>query len=414
MINASAKRANAWRGRAWEMTRLRVRALAVVVPALAAGFAVFLSGCAAQAPYDRHGTLHYSDSLVTGERAFGEPISIDNLPRVAISEPSEEMRVYVADLVGNARLSSRRFHSLFAGLRRDGYFDAVYAANSTLTAAEAFEARGGNCLSYTNMFVALAREAGLDARYQIVDIPPSWDADSGFLIRYTHINVVLRGLRIDSYGAGRVVVDFNLMHPDPDAKETEVSDTYAESLFYANKSVNLLRDGRHRESFAYLRQAIEIAPENIDLWINLGAFYATMGDFHSSIEAYNVGLQLDPANKSAYSGLARSYAHLGDVERADQFQVKVRNYRKRNPYYHYALAQAAYAQADYERSLDAIDTAIGLKLRTARFHLFKALIHDRLGDRDAAEQSIRRAQRFGLDERIKVDVLRSVGLVASS
>lgn len=403
MINASASTVNAWRDAIRSQLRVGVAASAIL-----------LAGCAGQAPLERHGALHYAPSLTTGERTFGETVQTDHLPRVLINQPSEQMRTYVADQIGDARLSSRRFHSLFAGLRRDGYFDAVYAANSTLTAAEAFEARGGNCLSYTNMFVSLAREAGLDARYQIVDIPPSWDADSGFLIRYTHINVVLRGLRIENHNGSRVTVDFNLMHPDPDAAQIEVSDAYAESLFYANKSVSLLRAGESRESFAYLRRAIDIAPENIDLWINLGAFYATQGDYRSSIEAYNVGLQIDPRNKSAYSGLARSYQYLGDTELADAYREKVRNYRERNPYYHYALAQAAYAQADYERSLSAIDEAIDLKVRTARFHLFKALVQERLGDREAAEDSIRRAQRFGLDERIKVDVLRSAGLVASS
>lgn len=376
--------------------------------------ALLAAGCVMRSPFDMHGRLDYDRSLITGERVFGEAVPVDGIPRIRISAPSEEMQAYVANLVGDTRLSTRRFQLLFAGLRRDGYFDSVYSANRTLTAAEAFEARGGNCLSFTNMFVALAREAGLDARYQVVSIPPTWDADSGFLIRYTHINVVLRGLRLENHSGERVIVDFNLVQPDPDAQKTEVSDDYAESLFYANRSVALMRQARSEESFAYLRRALEIAPENIDLWINLGAFYAIRGAYDSSIEAYDVALQLDPRNKSAYSGLARAYANVGNEPMAEAYREKVRNYRQRNPYYHYALAQAAYAEADFERSLGSIDEAIHLQGRTARFHLFKALVEERMGDRQAAEASIRRAQRYGLDERVKIDVLRSAGVIASS
>ncbi|MDZ7670779.1 MAG: hypothetical protein U5Q16_15635 [Gammaproteobacteria bacterium] len=45
------------------------------------------------------------------------------------------------------------------------------------------------------------------------------------------------------------------------------------------------------------------------------------------------------------------------------YDRKVRNYRKRNPYYHYALAQNAFENARFEESLTAIDRAIDLKRR---------------------------------------------------
>ncbi|MDZ7670778.1 MAG: hypothetical protein U5Q16_15630 [Gammaproteobacteria bacterium] len=141
-------------------------------------------------------------------------------------------------------------------------------------------------------------------------MPASWDADSGFLIRYTHINVVVQGVRLDKQPSQSVIVDFNAVHPEGDFSQRIVSDEYAESLYYANKSVNLLRADRLRQGFAYLRRALEIAPENADLWVNLGAFYATLEDYESSIEAYQVARQIDPRNKSAVAGMARSYAML--------------------------------------------------------------------------------------------------------
>jgi Flp pilus assembly protein TadD len=205
-----------------------------------------------------------------------------------------------------------------------------------------------------------------------------------------------------------VIVDFNIVHPDPDYPRKAVSDEYAESLFYANQSVTLMRDKRPRQSFAHLRRAIEVAPHNVDLWINLGAFYAIERDFDSSIEAYEVALQLEPRSKAAFSGLARSYSNAGNEEMAAVYQEKVRNYRERNPYYYYALAQGAYEVADYESSLDYINAALQLKRRTARFHLLKGLVEHRLGDVDAARDSMQRAQRYGLDRSVKLDLLRSL------
>jgi Flp pilus assembly protein TadD len=386
----------------------RIRAAAMICFTLAIG------GCALQSPFRLTGQLDYDESLVSGERLFAAPVPADELPNVAINEPSEAMLDYVANTVRERRLASQKVRDLFSGLDKDGYFKSVYSANRTLTAAETFEARGGNCLSYTNMFVSLARAAGLDARYQVVDVPPSWDADAGFLIRYTHINVLVRNINLEARPGHEVIVDFNIVHPDPDYPRREVSDEYAESLFYANQSVTLMRDKQPRESFSYLRRAIEIAPENIDLWINLGAFYATQGDFGSSLEAYDVALQLDPRNKAAFSGLARSYANVGNLEMAAVYEEKVRNYRQRNPYYHYALAQSAYEDADFESSLGYINTAIDLRRRTAQFHLLKGLVQQQLGDTEAARDSLRRAERYGLDRSVKLDLLRSLAGVNSS
>ncbi len=369
-------------------------------------------GCAVGLHAGDH--LTYDPALLTGERVFGEEVPPQPPLPTPMSAPSDAMRTYVQDVVSDTRLSSARFQQLYDRLVQDGYFKAVYSANSTLTAAEAFEVRGGNCLSYTNMFVALARAAGLDAHYQVVEVPPAWDADAGFLIRYTHINVLIRHIRMPHGDSGDLVVDFNSVLPDPVYPHRQVSDAYAESLYYANKAVALMRSDRPRKAFAHLRRAIAVDPDNADLWINLGAFYATQRAFEASLESYRVALQLDPHSRAALSGIARSYANAGDQKMAALYEEKVRHYRERNPYYHYALAQAAFASADYRRSLDDIDAAIALKRHVPRFHLLKGLIQLHLGLSDEAAKSMSRARQYGLHPSVKSDLLRALAGSGSS
>ncbi|MGH8166481.1 MAG: tetratricopeptide repeat protein [Woeseiaceae bacterium] len=365
-------------------------------------------GCAVQSPFTINGGLQYDESLRTGERLFGEPVPAHERT-TDILEPSQAMLDYVSHAVRRSAPAARRFRELFDSLTDDGFFGSVYSADRTLTAAETFEARSGNCLAYTNMFVALARAAGLDARFQIVDTPPAWDADAGFLIRYTHINVLLKDVRLKHASDYEVIVDFNVVRGDPEYQRREVSDAYAESLFYANRSATLMRQGRFRESFANLRSAIDITPGNVDLWNNLGAFYATQGDFDSSVEAHQVALQIDPRSESAFSGLARSYASAGSTEMANFYYEKVRNNRVRNPYYYFAMAQVAYKSADFEISLEHINTAIDLSRRVGSFHFLKGLLEYQLGDAEAARASLERAGRYGLDRSAKLDLLRSLG-----
>ena len=305
------------------------------------------------------------------------------------------MQDFIAEEVGDIRIPTVKFRRMFRGLTQEGYFTANYIADSTRTAAETFHHKTGNCLSYTSMFIALAREADLDARFQIVRVPPNWDADSGYLIRYTHVNLVLKGFAYDAANGQEFSVDFNDVLPDPDYPRHEISDAQATALYYANLSVANLRAGEMREAFAYLKKALDISPDNEDLWINLGAFYAKLDKHSESLAAYQIALELDPGSRGAISGLGRTHGLLGNVEEAAFYNDKVRRYRQRNPFYHFAIAQTEFDQARYEGALEAINKAIDLKYRNGRFHFLKGLAEYKLGDLEGAQISFRRADRFG-------------------
>ncbi len=334
-------------------------------------------------------------ALLVGDRIFGEPVEMDEVPDVDLLGVSEEMRAFIAEEVGTVRVPAVKFRRMFRGLTRGGYFEGNYIADSTRTAAETFHHRSGNCLSYTSMFIALAREAGLDARFQLVQVPPNWDADSGYLIRYTHVNLVLRGFMYDARTGKEFSVDFNDVLPDPDYPTEIISDETATSLFYANRSIFHLRSGEMRPAFAYLKKAINIAPDNADLWINLGAFYAKQDAFDQALASYEVALMLEPGNRGAISGLGRTHDVLGNRAEADRYNDQVRRYRQRNPYYHFAIAQTEFDRAHYDKALDAINTAIELKFRNGRFHFLKGLAEYKLGDLKSAQDSFQRASRFG-------------------
>jgi len=354
------------------------------------------------------------DSLLSGEVVFGEPVTTESLPALDILAVSSEMRTFVDEVVADTRMPSAKFRRLLKGLADNGYFGHTYVADMTRTASDTFVRKSGNCLSYTNMFIALARSAGLDARYQMVDVPPSWDADAGYLIRYTHINVLVRGLGFDPIYGRELVVDFNDVLPEPDYARRAISDRDATALFYANRSVSLLRDGELRDAFVYLRKSIELDPENPNLWINLGAFYAKQEAYDQALGAYRIALHRDPRSRGAISGLGRTHYLMGDLEEAERYEARARRYRDGNPYYHYAIAQAEYEQAHYDQALSAINTALGLKYRSGRFHFLKGLTEYKLGNLEAAQESFRRAARFGNYRDLKQRYVSDLALVEPS
>lgn len=387
--------------------RLSIKALAGTLIGVCG---IWLSGCASLP--DVSDSLNAKDDLLDGSVVFGETVSTAEVEDVHILETSDELLEYVHDSVDEARIPVVKFRRIFRAMIDDGFFQASYLAEITRTAAETFEHKSGNCLSYTNLFIAMAREAGLDARYQVVRVPPSWDADSGYLIRYTHVNVLMKGFAFDSTYGKDFSVDFNDVLPDPEYPRKEISDAEATSLFYTNRSIGLLRAGQNRQSFAYLKKAIETAPENSDLWINLGAFYSKQRAYEQAVQAYEVALHLKPSSRGAISGLGRTHLTLGNTEKAAIYQEQVRRYRTRNPYYHFAVAQAEFEKSQYDKALDAINAAINLSFQVGRFHYLKGLTQLKLGENDEAEASFRRAERYGnyrdLKRRYKVGDVANV------
>ena len=77
-------------------------------------------------------------------------------------------------------------------------------AEVTRTASGTFHDRQGNCLSFTMLFVALARAVDLYATLSSVDVPPTWSYD-GTVVVANHVNTVVR-----TGGGEETVVDFNI------------------------------------------------------------------------------------------------------------------------------------------------------------------------------------------------------------
>jgi tetratricopeptide (TPR) repeat protein len=334
-------------------------------------------------------------ALLSGVAVFGEPVTSAGVEEVNILETSPEMERFVADSVGNTGVPIVKFRRLLRSLVEEGYFESTYEPETTRTAAETFEDKAGNCLSYTNMFIALVRELGLDARYQVVDVPPTWDADAGYLIRYSHVNVLVKGFSIEGMYRDDFSVDFNEVLPEEDQPKKEISDREATALFYANRSIQLMRAEQDREAFTYIRKALELDPDNANLWINLGAFYAKQKAYTEAIGAYEIALHHDRNHRGAISGLGRAHELLGNTEQAEFYGEQVRRYRSRNPYYHYAVAQMEFEREEYDKALEAINTAIDLKHRSGRFHFLKGLTQLKLGENDEAQSSFRKADRYG-------------------
>ncbi len=360
-----------------------------VVPALilSLGMVILLGGCASA----NYNTVRYDPALLDGASVFGEPV--DAAPAIDPLWVSPAMREFV-DVKSLRRMSSyARFRVLMKKLMDHRYFVDQYEPNATYTAAETFEQRKGNCVAYTNMFVAIAREAGLEAEFQLVTGRPVWNVESGYLIKNNHINVLMKNMSMPGLMDNEMTVDFNSVNSEEDARRRRISDAHANSLFYANIAIDHLHARDYSTSFAYMKRAIHTAPTNHDLWNNLGVLYSVLQAPVLAEQSYRTALRLDGDNKTAIAGVAKSLEQQGRLQEAQKYAELAKRYQRRNPYYHFAVAQQAFHNSAYEEALKAINEAIDIKKRSA-FYALRAAAAEQLGDDLLTKESLRLQHKY--------------------
>ena len=350
-----------------------------------------IAGIAACTPYVV-ATPEAEEKLLSGEVLFGEHVDTSDIRSDEILALNDEMRAYVAAKVGDDPQARSRLRKLVSGMIDDGLLTMDYDPNLTHTAAEAFGKRQGNCLSFSILFAALAREANLDATFQMVDIPPSFRADGELILLNNHINVRVRGVRRDINFAGDYVVDFNTAEYNGNYDTQKVDDNYAIALYYSNVAVESMRAGQWRSAFRYLKKGIETDPGIAGLWVNLGVLYSRNDRSDMAVRAYEQALSVEPSNRSALVNMASALHQLGRIEEAEYFSRQVTYYRNRNPYYHYYLAQAAYQGQRADEAMAHVAEAIKLKEDEHQFHYLRGLIYEQMKEYDLAARNYRKAR----------------------
>ena len=362
-----------------------------VIPALLAMAAV--SACQSTTIVDRQIP---DDELLSGAVVFGERVRIYERPDVDIVATEEAMRAFVAK-IAEVPKERDRLRALLDLMRRKGYVADSYEPYLNLTAPEAFAAKRGNCLSYTSLFVALARAAGLDARFQMVAVPPDYDSVGGRLVLNKHINVRVENVP----GRGTVTVEFSEEYASGIYDRRAVPDLYATALHYNNLAFAHARDGDPRSEFVYLRKAIDATPDNPDYWANLGVFYGRQRQHDHAVAAHRRALSFDAYHGAAIRGLANAYTALGRDEAARLFRKRIARSKARDAYGYFALAQRAFEASHVAYSLELLGNAIRLHDDDHRFHQLQGEAYAELGDDAAAEASFKRARtaaRAGREE----------------
>ncbi len=360
--------------------------------------ALAVASCTSSMRIEKQLTL--TDQQLLALDVFPEPQETTPRTQADAFEVNADMARFLAANI-STRSDERIFDDLIEAMESFGIRYLAYD-NQTLTAAEAFEEHRGNCLTFTNLFLVMARRVGLRAYFQEVRIPPDWLIQGDMMVLRRHINVRVRLMGRVAEGFGQRVVDFGdetIPASYIDTANRVISDERAMAHFYNNWAAESLADGDSNLAFAYVRKSllegdVDFAPA----WILVGVMYQRAGREGRAEQAYLRALQAEPDETAALSNLQRLYVRQGRSDLADHYDDLVSSHRQRNPYFRLAEARDAYAQGDFRTAIKQLRKAIRLKPDDADLHFLLADAFAAEGDLEKAEHYRREGNKLaGID-----------------
>jgi len=317
------------------------------------------------------------------------PEPLDDIDVLALNA---KMLAFVNQNVTPEKHKTLKLHKLLSGIINQQTFGLKYDT-TTRTASETFDEKLGNCLSFTNMFIAMAREAGLSAQYQEVDIPPDWTRAGDTFILNRHVNVV-----VDLGQAGEQVVDFNIDDFRTSYDRRTVPDERALAHYYNNLGVERLQDHQNVAALRFFRKAIDSDHQFAPVWSNMGALYSRAGYLEYAEAAYLHALAINPRELVAMSNLGRLYESQGKEQLAKGYNKRANRHRMRNPYFRYHLAREAYLAEDYDIAIGHLKYAVWKKKNEDTFYFLMGLSHLQKGDEATAARWLKKAGQVTEDD----------------
>lgn len=305
-------------------------------------------------------------------------------PEEVMAIPAALREVFQSKVVATTNIPELRLRRMVAFMLDKDGLNLQYKADATSTVAEAYRTRQVNCLGFTLMSVALAREAGFRAQGQQIDRVLAWNLIGDVVMQSMHANAVVtlrdRNLQVkDDRDFVLDIASSGLYSQDFIVHGFKVNDNRMLASFYGNRAMELLSEGRLTQAKAWLDEALALDPEEPVLWNNAGVLSQRMGDEEGAERRFLHAADRNPRLMSVLNNLVALYVNRGDASRAAFWKERADRVLGRDPFYQYSVAERNEEAGAYENAVRYYRRAIALDKRERLFHFGLARVYARLG-----------------------------------
>jgi Flp pilus assembly protein TadD len=349
------------------------------------------------------------------------PVAVATIPEPSqvLVIPDELRNEFRARVVDTTNIPEQRLRRMIAFMLGKDGLGLQYKSDATNTVAESYRTRQVNCLSFTLMAVALAREAGMKAQGQQIDRVMAWNLVGDVVMQSLHANAVVtlkdrnlmvkdgRDFVIDIASSGLYNTQDFIIH------DYKVDDQHLLASFYGNRAMELLAKGRLADSQSWLGKAMALSPDDALLWNNAGVLSQRAGDVAAAERWFLRAAKQNPGQTSVLYNLVALYQARGDTTRATFWREHADRILRDDPYYQFSLGERNAQSGEYQDAVRYYRRAISLDGGERLFRFGLARAYMQLGKLDEAESAMIAAYQLseGSDRtrfQAKLDALRGM------
>lgn len=373
----------------------------VLLPGAALLCALALAGCATapEAPTSVDTAPLIHDELFPPSRELIEP------ERVMAITP--KMREFIRSRIPNAGIGTTLMmdtrdlrHLLLDALYNRNELQLEYDAETTRTAAEAFDAKAGNCLSLAMMTAVFAREMGLPFVFRQIYDEEQWSRVGDLQVVSSHVNIALGRRRTEFRVIGSdepsLVVDFLPGAQISRQRAMPVDERAIVAMYLNNRAAELMSQAQLDRAYWWARAAWLHDPRLLTALNTLGVIYRRHGDTALAERAFRYVLAHEPANVQTMANLAQALRFQGNIAEAQEYEAQLALLQPYPPFKFFDLGIAAMKAGDYAQARDLFAKEIDRSAYYHEFHFWMALANVGLGKWDVVRAELAKAQEYSV------------------
>jgi tetratricopeptide (TPR) repeat protein len=339
----------------------------------------------------RRGKPLFAASEVFADALFAPPSEPVDAGRVfRVSEP---MQAYLKDNVATGtRLKGPR-QALFDQLYRADQLKLDYDTAHTRDAAEAFDARSGNCLSLVILTAAMAKQLGIPVQYQSVFVEETWSRSQGLTFYDGHVNISLRPTkssgRISNLGAsesGIMTIDFVSPEFLDGRRARIIGEQTIVAMFLNNRSAEALAAGRLDDAYWNAREAIVQEPRFTGAYNTLAVVYRRKGEIARAERLLARLLEDEPNNVVTLTNMVLVKRDLGKASEADRLAALLKELQPFPPFYFFDQGVLAMKRGEFLAARDLFTREVRRAGHYHEFHFWLGMAYLNLGEPRQAQR----------------------------
>lgn len=297
---------------------------------------------------------------------------------------SPAMKRYLDREIAEKVRSRGRQQGLVDALYSNGDLKLEYDSTLTRNAAQAFEARTGNCLSLVIMTAAFAKELGVVVRYQSVVADEAWARSGDIHFVIDHINISL-GSRLGEFvrstdARDMLTVDFLPQQDLRNQKIRLLSESTVVAMYMNNRAAESLARGLLNDAYWWSREAVVQDPAFVRAYNTLGVVYRRHGDLAEAERVLGHAMAMDPSNPQIVANLAQVFGDQGRLAEAGALRQRLATLESDPPFAFFYRGQEALRNGDYAAARDLFKREVARAPYYHEFHYWLAVAYAELGD----------------------------------